>query len=184
MGGSARGSGLLHRGDGPDPVRRAWVVGPAGIQGLPAGPARPRHEDGRPPPTRRLLLALVLVAGRGHVRDRHARPAVAGRDRRPDGRRPRAAGRRVRVLHQARRSRTTASTTATSPPRARPSPSSRRTSTRSSTTRSATRSGPASACCGAPPTCSPTRASRAARPPTRIPRCSPTRPRRSSTCSR
>ena len=39
-------------------------------------------------------------------------------------------------------------------------------------------------CCGARPTCSPTRATRAARPPTRIPRSSPTRRRRSSTCSR
>ena len=39
-------------------------------------------------------------------------------------------------------------------------------------------------CCGARPTCSPTRATRPARRRTRIPRCSPTRPPRSSTCSR
>ena len=64
------------------------------------------------------------------------------------------------------------------------SPSSARTSTPSSTTPRATRSGPASGCCGARPTCSPTRATRPAPPPTPIPRSSPTPRRRSSTCSR
>ena len=76
------------------------------------------------------------------------------RDGRPDGRRPREDGRRLRVLHQARRARTTASTTATSRPRARPSRSSAPTSTPSPTRPPATRSGPASGCCGARPTCS------------------------------
>ena len=58
------------------------------------------------------------------------------------------------------------------------------TSTRSSTTPPATRSGPASGCCGAPPTCSRIRATRPAPRPTPIPRSSPTPRRRSSTCSR
>ena len=47
-----------------------------------------------------------------------------------------------------------------------------------------TSSAPACSCCGAPPTCSPTRATRPARRRTPIRRCSPTPPRRSPTASR
>ena len=50
--------------------------------------------------------------------------------------------------------------------------------------RSATRSAPACGSCGAPPTCSPTRATRPAPPRTPTRRCSPTPRRRSGTCSR
>ncbi len=156
----------------------------AGLQGLRARPAGPRQADGGPPPARRLLLALVRVAGLRHVRRRDARSAVADRHRRPDGRRPDEDGRGLRVLRQDRRSRSTASTTGTSRPKARPSRSSATTSMRWPTMRPATRSGPASGCCGARPTCSPTRATRPAPPPTPTRRCSPTPRRRSSTCSR
>ena len=58
--------------------------------------------DGGPPPAGRLLLALVRVAGHGHVRGRDAGPAVAGAGRRRDGRGPHEDGRRVRVLREAR----------------------------------------------------------------------------------
>ena len=47
-----------------------------------------------------------------------------------------------------------------------------------------TSSAPACGCCGARPTCSPTRATRPARPPTPTQRCSPTPPARSHTASR
>ena len=57
-------------------------------------------------------------AGHGHVRRRHARSAVAGAGRRPDGRGPDEDGRRLRVLRRSSACRTTASTTATSRPRA------------------------------------------------------------------
>ena len=64
---------------GPIPFGGLDADRPARVQGLPARPAGPRQADGGPPPARRLLLALVRVAGRRHVRHRHARPAVARR---------------------------------------------------------------------------------------------------------
>ena len=45
------------------------------------GPARARQAHGGAPPDRRLRLALVRLAGHGHVRRRHVRPAVARRPR-------------------------------------------------------------------------------------------------------
>ena len=58
----------------------------------------------------------------------------------------------------------------------------RHSSTRWSTPPPSTRSAPASSCCGAPPTCSPTRATRPARRPTPTPRCSPTPPAQVAHC--
>ena len=92
---------------------------------------------------------------------------------RPDGRGAHEDGRRVRVLREARHAVLLL-------PRSRRRPRDGRelrrrsapTSTRSPTTPRATRSGPACGSCGAPPTCSPTRATRPARRPTPIPRCS------------
>ena len=169
---------------GPIPFGGLDSRRPAGVQGLPAGPAGARQADGGPPPPGRLLLALVRLAGHGHVRHRHARPAVA---------RP---GRATRWTRRARRwpsrsssSRssacpTTASTIATSRPRGRLRRVPRQPRRARRRRRRATRSGPASGSCGARPTCSPIRATRRAPPPTPIPRCSPTPRRRSSTCSR
>ena len=93
---------------------------PLDLQGLRARPARPRQAHGGPPPDRRLLLALVRLAGLGHVRRRDVRPAVARRRRAT--RWPAARDRRwppPSSSSTSSASRSTASTTATSRPRAR-----------------------------------------------------------------
>ena len=94
------------------------------------------------------------------------------------------ARRRVRVLRQARRAVLLL-------PRSRHRAGGRDvrrdrapTSTRSSTRPRRTWRGPGSGSCGAPPTCSATRATPPARRPTRTPRCSPTPRPRSRSCSR
>ena len=93
----ARGRGLLLGGDGPDPVRRPRLGGSARVQGLRAGPHRPRQADGRPPPDRRLPLAFVRLGRPRHVRDRDARPALA---RRVGGRRWPAARQKMAVAFE------------------------------------------------------------------------------------
>ena len=91
--------------------------------------------------------------------------APVGKGHRPGLHRARRAW--MRPLSSSRRSarRSSASTTATSRPRAARSPSRTAISTRSSPTRRRCRRPPASSCSGAPPTCSPTRATCAARRP-------------------
>ena len=123
--------------------------------------------------------------GRGHVRRRHPRPAVARRRRGPDGRRPGEAGGRLRVLRQARRP-----VLLLPRPRRRPggrdaSPSPATTSTRSSTRPQATRSGPGVRLLwGTANLFSHPRYAGRRRRPTPTRRSSPTPRRRSSTCSR
>ena len=73
------------------------------LQGVRPRPARARQAHGGAPPDRRLRLALVRVAGNGHVRCGHAGPALAGARSGSDGRRAGEDGRRVRVPGQARR---------------------------------------------------------------------------------
>ena len=90
-------------GGGPIPFEGLDSTNPLAVQGLRAGSARPRQADGGPPPDRRLPVALVRLGRSRHVRDRHARPAVARSGRRPDAGRPPEDGRRVRVHREARR---------------------------------------------------------------------------------
>ena len=64
--------------DVPGPIPFGGLLDrPADLQGLPAGPDGPRQAHGGPPSAGRLLLALVRLAGHGHVRHGHAGPAVA-----------------------------------------------------------------------------------------------------------
>ena len=137
--GSHGGPWLLHRGDGPRPVRRSGLDESTRVQGLPARPPRIAHAHGGLPPTGRLLLALVRLARPRHVRDRARSTALAyGRRTRWQ---PRAKdGRRLRVLHQGRRAVLLLPRPRRGAGRERPSPSSARTSMPSLTRPSATRS--------------------------------------------
>ena len=172
------------RGHRADPLRGPGQRQPAGVPLVRRRPRRGRPDDGGPPALRGLLLAQLQLARHRHLRRRHARPAVARRaGRRSDGR---GASRRWTPRSSSSTSsacRSTASTTATSRPRARRFEEScaqpRRDGRRAPPS---TRSAPACGCCGAPPTCSPTRATWPARRPTPTRRCSPTPPRRCAHC--
>ena len=141
---------------GPDPVRRPRLDEPARLQGLRAGPHRPRQADGGPPPDRRLPLALVRLArpdmfGVGTLDRPWLDPAADP-----------MAGRAARRW----RSRSSSSRSSASPyycfhdrdvaPEGDDASREFRDEPRRARRRRrwATRSGPASGCCGARPTCS------------------------------
>ena len=105
----------------PSPIRFGGLDSddPLAFKVYDARPDRAGQADGGPPPPGRLLLALVRLAGHGHVRHR-ARSTGRGSTRRRDEMDGRA---RTRWPPRSSSSpssacRTTASTTATSPPRA------------------------------------------------------------------
>ena len=171
--------------DGPDPVRRPRRRRPARVQGLPAGPAGPRARGWRTT-CGPACASGTRSRGRASTCSASGRSTGRGSPRRTT--RWTAARTKMAVAFEffeklgtpyyCFHDRDVAPEGGELRRRSAP------TSTRWPTTPPATRSGPACGCCGARPTCSPTRATRRARRPTPIPRCSRSRRRRSSTCSR
>ena len=170
---------------GPIPFGGLDSTDPARVQGLPARPARARQADGGPPAARRLLLALVRLARRrtcsaSGTLDRPWLAAVPTRWSRPATKMAAAFEffAKLGVPYFCFHDRDVA------PEGGSFAEIRANLDALVDDAGRATRSGPASGCCGARPTCSATRATRPAPPPTPTPRSSPTPRRRSSTCSR
>ena len=166
----------------PIRVRRTRLDRPAVVQGLRARPARPRQADGGPPPDRRLPVALVRLAGLATCSASGrstGRGSTRASTRWPPPATKMAAAfeflEKLGVPFYCFHDRDVAPEGATFAEfRANLDALDRRRARLPGADR---RHG----CCGARPTCSPTRATRPARRPTPTPRCSPTPRRRSST---